>query len=279
MHLPNPAMLYYPSAPVCSVLHRTLLRTPLGVGVAAKRKTAQTTLWQVLRRLRTAQRPGGAGMVEEPHPITAVDEGTFDITQADVVSLVIPCLPLKCRPLVTAVTEAILEPMSDVMIPPKTLREIVPLLEGLTPMFSIVAMVPLSVVPALEQAVLHPDSFLSDHLLLAETKEYAPEVLKALKTCYSHGALLPSLLAFVEGLLDRLATWVDCGIAPPPFDPIPDSYNPELTGIAFRLTRSGLRGRVVRRYVSDTTEEAKLRAEQCQKQFPTTQFRTGGLFR
>ena len=272
-------MLYYPSAPVCSVLHRTLLRTPLVGGVAAKRKTAQTTLWQVLRRFRTAKHPPGGGVVEADDPIPAADEGTFDITQADVVSLVIPCLPPKCRPLVSAVTAAILEPDSDVMIPTETLRELVALLEGLTPMFSIVAMVPLSCVPALEEAVRHPDAFLSDPILRSDTKAFAPEVMKALQSCYSHGRLLPSLLAFLDGLLDRLATWVDCGIAPPPFDPIPDSYNPELTGIAFRLTRSGLRGRVVRRYVSDTTEEAKLRAEQCQKQFPTTQFRTGGLFR
>lgn len=283
-------MLYCLSAPVCSVLHRTLLRTPLRGGVLAKRKTAQTALWQALRRFRTVRAPPSSNPIAVNPAIgdSSSELGdprevvTHEITQAEIVTLVIPCLPPKCRALVTAVTTAILEPESaaeEVIIDSQTLGDIVPLLEGLTPMFSIAAMVPLSVVPTLKQAVLAPHEFFSNNTLISESKEFAPEVFRALKGCYSHSELFPSVLQFVEGLLERLATWADCGIDPPPFDPIPDSYNPELTGLAFRLTRSGLRGRVVRKYVSDTTEESKLRAEQCQKQFPTTKFRTGGLFR
>lgn len=287
---------------MCSVLHRTLLRTPLSGAGRAKRKSAQSLLWQVLRRFRTVPRApeqnanvgnrgvddllGESSDIEDDQgvgaPVAATEGPSVQVTQAEIVSVVLPCLPPQCRSLVAFVTAAILEPdsaLGNLILDSGSLAHIVPLLEGLTPMFSIAAMVPLAVLPALRQAVLHPDAFFSDNALINDSKELAPEVFRALKGSYRHDDLFPSVLQFVEGLLERLNTWEECGIDPPPFDPIAGSYNPELTGLAFRLTRSGLMGRVVRKYVSDTSEEAKLRSEQCQKQFPTAKFRTGGLFR
>ena len=79
--------------------------------------------------------------------------------------------------------------------------------------------------------------------------------------------------SFMEGLCGFVDDLVLCGIEPPGFQPMKGSYHPEATGMAFRMSPSGERGRVSRRYVT----EDKV-TDTCNKKFGSTRGRTGGIF-
>jgi hypothetical protein len=66
-------------------------------------------------------------------------------------------------------------------------------------------------------------------------------------------------------------------VAPPPFEPIPGTYDPAKRGVALYMSVSGQQGRYVRRYEPPPKEERDKKTA-CTHLFVAKQRRTGGIF-
>jgi hypothetical protein len=87
------------------------------------------------------------------------------------------------------------------------------------------------------------------------------------------------LRSFLLGLCDLVATSAAiANVAPPPFDPMPDTFNPATRGIALYLNPKGLQGRYPRRYMKEAKEETG-HTGMCTHLFVQRRRRTGGIFR
>jgi hypothetical protein len=207
------------------------------------------------------------------------DEAAGDLGIDVVRDVVLPCLPLKCRPLTELVTGAILNgdspapppSESDTVTVGPALSVLATLLESLTTRFSIHVMLPYGARDTVLK-VLGDQLLLDDPATTECLRGFCPEVYFALNRSMDNKALYPVVCRFVLGLCDELELWHQTCIAPPPFEAQPGSYNPEITGMGFRLRKSGERGRVPRVYVTDDD------ASTCSKQFTLTPTHTGGVF-
>jgi hypothetical protein len=87
------------------------------------------------------------------------------------------------------------------------------------------------------------------------------------------------LRSFLLGLCDLVVTSAAIAyVAPPPFDPVPDTFNPATRGVALYLNPNGLMGRYPRRYMKEAKEETGLTG-MCTHLFVQRRRRTGGIFR
>ena len=87
------------------------------------------------------------------------------------------------------------------------------------------------------------------------------------------------LRSFLLGLCDLVATSAAiANVAPPPFDPMPDTFNPATRGVALYLNPYGLMGRYPRRYMKEAKEETG-HTGMCTHLFVQRRRRTGGIFR
>ena len=87
------------------------------------------------------------------------------------------------------------------------------------------------------------------------------------------------LRSFLLGLCDLVATSAAiANVAPPPFDPMPGTFNPATLGVALYFNPYGLMGRYPRRYMKEAKEETG-HTGMCTHLFVQRRRRTGGIFR
>jgi hypothetical protein len=205
------------------------------------------------------------------------------VTMDEVTQGLLPCLPVQCgEGLVRVVAEAIMatrreEPTQSgdiIIVDSDSLLHIVTLFKGLAAQSSVVVMIPYDCIPHLRVVLASPDHLYLDSEVRTELEELCPEIYRVLMTTRCHARLFPLVCEFVEGLCCVVEEWALCGVAPPEFQPTEGSaFNPEATGMAYRMTPSGACGRVPRRYMKDQSE-----SDLCNKKFPQMRGRTGGIF-
>ena len=201
------------------------------------------------------------------------------VTMDEIKHGLLPCLPEQCgEGLVCSVVKAIVgrtaipSQRGDVVMDPDSLLHIVELLKGLVSQSSVVVMIPYDCIGYLRDVLQFPNNMYMDSEARTNLEELCPEVYRVLMTTHNT-CIFPQVCDFVEGLCCVVDEWVQCGIAPPEFQPVAGSYNPEVTGMAFRMMPSGERGRVIRRYVADVSA-----ADTCNKKFTSVPGHTGGIF-
>lgn len=263
-----------------SVLDRTFLRT-----IPTVVKSDQARL--VLR----------CALLEAPLPAHLMQSSLTPLPSTDTS---LECIPdARCRPFVSTVLNQLASRDSgelfissdDAAFSKEGLISAKLVLLNLIPKFSIENTLPRRAIPLLRKRLSMPSS-----LTTTESKEFqdiAPEVFELLHCVYKVGnkAAELQLKSFMEGLAGLVEDQEV--VHPPPWEPIPETYNPPKfgrcyclnlnvcstsshTGIALYFTDSGMRGRYARRY--DTRSDDEESTDPCTHKFVGRRRKTGGIF-
>ena len=112
-------------------------------------------------------------------------------------------------------------------------------------------------------------------------QQRAPDVARVIeRELWKRATVERALLrSFLLGLCDLVATSAAiANVAPPPFDPMPGTFNPATLGVALYFNPYGLMGRYPRRYMKEAKEETG-HTGMCTHLFVQRRRRTGGIFR
>jgi hypothetical protein len=241
----------------------------------------------------------GSALVKLWHEHLVTKRGrVLEVVEADVpdhMDLFRSASPAGCGPLVSQVVHQTMLPNPVIQagdFSVELLGYLKVLLDGLAVNHSAVGLLPMSALLMVREACgrmvfANGSSYFPRPATSVTLNNRAPEVNKVLQSAvYADLDVRLKIVAFLHGLCDKVER--DFGLAkvmPPPFEPIPYSYDPPYTGVALYFTESGEQGRYPRRYRHATgTEHAAAKAReqetaQCHKEFQKVHHRTGGVFR
>ena len=218
------------------------------------------------------------------------------------------CIPEKCRQLVSLVIEHSSARRSgttyvrddEEQLSKDGLISAKAVLLTLVPEFSAECTLPLSLVPTVLELTEHGPLPYNFDTARARLHDCAPEVYELIKEIRDGSVATVVLVKkFLRGLCALISSQMLSTIAPPPWEPIPKTYNPPargkalevlflfltltsafetlaLKGIALYFTGTGLQGRYTPRFEVET--DTRRGSNPCSHKFVGRRKKTGGIF-